>query len=263
MPQLRTTVHWVLLLGTVQEQGPADAIPHHGEGPVRALPTRIRSACNRPLCLTPALPIANIFVLMGDIVDRGRRRGSTGRSGRTQDPQGQRKWGRLIRGKNQGRWRGDAQRDGGGEEGDGRDKDDGGTGKHEMERDGGSQVRSNRAGGKYRAEGTDQGESADKSAEWSGKETERSATEEEAETARGYLGGKQDKDGDITDIERKRRRTAIREHSGRRGRHLGGHLRGCRRGGSGRPPWGETREKREGSCLAGKPGWQVLRSGGQ
>ena len=40
-----------------------------------------------------------------------------------------------------------------------------------------SQVSSNRAGGKYRAEGTNQEESEDESAEWSSKETEGSVTE--------------------------------------------------------------------------------------
>ena len=45
---------------------------------------------------------------------------------------------------------------------------------------------------------------------------------------------------------RKRSSTATWGHSGQRGRHLGGHLRGCGHGRSGRPPWGETRGKGEG-----------------
>ena len=50
------------------------------------------------------------------------------------------------------------------------------------------------AGGKYRTEGTDREEIAEKIAEWSGEETEGStteglATEEEAETAGGTGGG--------------------------------------------------------------------------
>ena len=53
---------------------------------------------------------------------------------------------------------------------------------------GGSQVSSDRSGGKYRAEGTDQEESAYEKAKWSGKETEGSATGDEVETAGGGQG---------------------------------------------------------------------------
>ena len=53
---------------------------------------------------------------------------------------------------------------------------------------GGSQVSSDRAGGEYCAEGTNWEESADKSVEWSGEETERLATDEEAETVGGTEG---------------------------------------------------------------------------
>ena len=78
---------------------------------------------------------------------------------------------------------------GGGKEEDGGDKDRSGTGKQETERNGGSHVSSNRAEGKYCAEGTDWEESADESAEWRGKEKEELATEEESETAGGTGGG--------------------------------------------------------------------------
>ena len=50
--QRRRTVNWVILLGPVQEQGPDDAVSHHGDGPVRALPARRGSAYNLPACLT-------------------------------------------------------------------------------------------------------------------------------------------------------------------------------------------------------------------
>ena len=45
---------------------------------------------------------------------------------------------------------------------------------------GASQVSSDGSGKKYRAEGTNQEESKDKSAEWNGKETEVLVTKEEA-----------------------------------------------------------------------------------
>ena len=46
-----------------------------------------------------------------------------------------------------------------------------------------SKVSSNEAGGGYRAEGTDRKEIADESPKWSGKDTDGSVTEMEAETA--------------------------------------------------------------------------------
>ena len=51
-----------------------------------------------------------------------------------------------------------------------------------------TQVSSDGTGGRYRAEGTNLEESTDKSAKWSGKDTEESATEEEAETTGGSRG---------------------------------------------------------------------------
>ena len=82
-PQRLMTVNWVLLLGPVQEQGPADAVAPHGKGTVKALPLRRGSAYYRPACLTPALPIVY---------------------GQTQEPEGQQGWGRRSRGGNKGRW---------------------------------------------------------------------------------------------------------------------------------------------------------------
>ena len=87
----RTAVQWVLLLGTVQEQGTADAAPHYGDGPIRELPARSGPTHIQPGCLTPARPIANIFVLTDNIGGRGRGRRREGRRGRTQDPAGQRR----------------------------------------------------------------------------------------------------------------------------------------------------------------------------
>ena len=86
MPQRQPKVHRVLLLGPVQEQGPADAVPHHSEGSVRELPARRRSACNRPACFTPARPIADIFILTGDIGGRGRGRGARCGAGGRRSP---------------------------------------------------------------------------------------------------------------------------------------------------------------------------------
>ena len=73
-----------------------------------------------------------------------------------------------------------------------------------------SQVSSKGSGGEYRAEGTDRKESADKSTELSGKDTEGLATEEEAEAAGGLGGGQRDADSDGSGITRKQSRTAHR-----------------------------------------------------
>ena len=51
-----------------------------------------------------------------------------------------------------------------------------------------SQISSDGSGREYRAEGTDQEESADESTEWSRNDMEGSVTEEEAETAGGGRG---------------------------------------------------------------------------
>ena len=102
-----------------------------------------------------------------------------------------------------------------------------------------TQMSRNGAGELYCTEGTDRGESADENAEWSSADTDELATEED-ETAGRAGGGKKDADGNGRGITGKWIRTATWGHIGRRGRHLGGHLRGCRQGGIGRPPWGET-----------------------
>ena len=101
-------MHGVLLLGEVLEQGTADAVPHHGEGPVTALPMRRGPTFSRPACLTPACPFTNIFVLTGDIGgwSRGLRRAEWFM--RTQYPEGWRSLGQGIRGETQGQSRGDA-----------------------------------------------------------------------------------------------------------------------------------------------------------
>ena len=87
------TVHGVLLLGVTQEEGKADAVPHHDEGPGRALTARRRPACSWPSCPTPTCLITNIFVLMGNIGGWGWERSRAGRHGRTQEPEGWRGWG--------------------------------------------------------------------------------------------------------------------------------------------------------------------------
>ena len=86
------------------------------EGPARALPTRHGSACNRTACFTPAHLIFKFFVLTGNFCGWGRGGGRLGRSGQMQEPEGGQGWGRLSRGKYQGRRMGDKQQDGGGEE---------------------------------------------------------------------------------------------------------------------------------------------------
>ena len=71
VPEIRRTVHWVLLFGEVQEQGMDDAVPHHDKGPARALPAQCRPACSWAECLTPACPVTKTFVLTGDIGGQG------------------------------------------------------------------------------------------------------------------------------------------------------------------------------------------------
>ena len=180
-------MHWVLLFGTVQEQERADVASHHGKGPVRELIVRHGYTRKKPGCLTTACPIADIFVLIGNISGRGWGRGRRGRAGRCRSP----------------------RNDGGGGSGAAvRNRD----GRREMRIKAGSsrrkktatltpaaqasgrksatdylQVRQHidRAGGKYPVDGTDQKDSADKSAEWSGEETEGLAMEEEVDIAGG------------------------------------------------------------------------------
>ena len=98
--------------------------------------------------------------------------------------------------------------------------------------------------GKYSMDGTDQEESADVSAKWIGEETEGLATEEVVETAGG--GGHPGVYKNGAGIGRKCCGRVTRGYISRRRQHLGCHLRGRRQGGSGRPPWGETRGKGEG-----------------
>ena len=52
-PELWLEVHGVILLVVVQEQGKADAFPHHGEGPILEIPARRVPALSRPASLTP------------------------------------------------------------------------------------------------------------------------------------------------------------------------------------------------------------------
>ena len=82
----RPTVHWVLLLGVLQEQGTSDDVPHHGKGPSRALPAWHIPARSRPACLTPTVPVTDIFVLMGDIGGQGQGRRRAGGVGRRKSP---------------------------------------------------------------------------------------------------------------------------------------------------------------------------------
>ena len=138
MPQRRPTVHWVLLLCLVQEQGPADAVPHHDKGPTRALPVWRRSACNQPASFTPACPISGIFVLTGDICGRGRRRGCAGWSGRMQDPERRQGWGGRSRREKQVRRRGYVQQGGVRKEVDSGDDEKVGTGEQETKQEGGN-----------------------------------------------------------------------------------------------------------------------------
>ena len=55
IPERRPPVHRVVLLGAVQEQGTADAVPHHSKGPTGALPARCIPNRSVPACLTPRL----------------------------------------------------------------------------------------------------------------------------------------------------------------------------------------------------------------
>ena len=81
-------VHWVLLMGLVQDQGPVDVAPHHGEGPIRELPAWHGSTFNQLECFTPACPIANIFILTGNIGSWGQGKGRVGWGERPQEPKG-------------------------------------------------------------------------------------------------------------------------------------------------------------------------------
>ena len=91
IPQRRTALHWVVLLGPVQEQGRSNALFQHGKGSVRELSAWRGSAHNRLACLTPARLIVKIFFLMGNIGGQGQGRGRTGRMGQTQETEG--RWG--------------------------------------------------------------------------------------------------------------------------------------------------------------------------
>ena len=131
IPQHRPTVHWVLLLGPVQEPGVAYAVPNYGKGPARKLPARCRSACDRPACLNPALLIVNIFVLTGDIGGRGHRKGRAEWGEWPQEPEGWRRANLQIRGEEQERRREDKWRASVGEEDDGDCSGEDGPGKRE------------------------------------------------------------------------------------------------------------------------------------
>ena len=60
-------MHWVLLLGAVQEAGADYAVPYYGKGAARNLPAMRGPSRHQPACNNLALPIVNIFVLTGDI----------------------------------------------------------------------------------------------------------------------------------------------------------------------------------------------------
>ena len=76
--------------------------------------------------------IADIFVLMGDIGSWGQGKGRAGRGERPQDPKGQQGWGGQSRGEEQRRRRDEEQRAKGGDEYDGRNNDNSGTGVQRM-----------------------------------------------------------------------------------------------------------------------------------
>ena len=61
MPYCCPIVHWVLLLGLVQEPGAAYAVPHYGEDYDWALPVRRGPACHQPARYNPACFITDIF----------------------------------------------------------------------------------------------------------------------------------------------------------------------------------------------------------
>ena len=86
MTYRRPAVHWVLLLGAMQEPGADYSIPHYNEGPSRDLPLRCRPSRHQPTRNNSARPIANIFAPTGEIGGRGR--GGEGREGRGERPQG-------------------------------------------------------------------------------------------------------------------------------------------------------------------------------
>ena len=91
VPECHPKVHRGILFGPVQEQGAADAAPHNGKVPARALPVRCGSAHSRPVCLTPARPVTDIFILTGNIGGQGRGRRCSGWRGRTQYLEGRRR----------------------------------------------------------------------------------------------------------------------------------------------------------------------------
>ena len=128
IPQQRPAVHLVLLLGSMQEQGPTYVVHHHGKGPVRELPARRGPAQHQPACCTPAFPIADIFVLTGNIGGQGRGKGRVGRGKWIQEPKERQGWEWRSRGEEHVRRREDERRDRVGDEDDCGGIDDGSIG---------------------------------------------------------------------------------------------------------------------------------------
>ena len=187
------------------------------------------------MCCNSAHPIADIFVLAGDIVIRGWGKGRAGWGERLQETEGRRGWGHQIRREEQGRIKGNKRRDRGGKENDGGDNDDGGKGKWATERKVTLEGKQLRSRGVYREEGTCREESSDKRSKWSGLDSKGLAMEEEAETAGGEW-GEINADGEGMGHTRDRSGRATRGPDGRRQQNREGHLRGRQQGGSGRPP---------------------------
>ena len=75
----------------------------------RGLIGHLQRGADPPATDQKACPIADIFILTGNISSQGWGRKRAGRSGHTKEPEGQRGWGRRIRGEIQGRGKVDGQ----------------------------------------------------------------------------------------------------------------------------------------------------------
>ena len=91
MLQSWMAVHGVLMLGQVLKQGAAYAIPYNYARPTGDFPTGRGPARQQPTHDYPSCPIADIFLLTGNIGGRGRGQEREGRGERLQGPEGGRK----------------------------------------------------------------------------------------------------------------------------------------------------------------------------
>ena len=110
MLQSWMTVHGVLMLGQVSKQGAAYAVPYNYARPTGAFPTGRGPARQQPTHNYPSRPIADIFLLTGNIGGRGRGQEREGRGERLQGPEGGREEQRTGGGRERGMQRGEQQR---------------------------------------------------------------------------------------------------------------------------------------------------------